>query len=305
MGTADRDYFRDEEARYSAGGRPPLPIVTKTLLIANIVIFLLDLFPRDQGEKFGPINTLFSFTIRSAFQEWRLWELLTFQFLHHDLLHIAFNSLAIFVFGPWIERWWGTGRFIAFYLLCGVAGALFFTLLTLAGILPDRDMAGVEIPLVGASAGIYGLLIGTAVIAPKSMVHLLLPPVTLTIRSLALWVIGIGVAIILGDILVGGAFFRNSGGEAGHLGGAILGFILTRFPFLLGKGQGRRSKIIRPREFRRKDGSPKLRPRTELDIASASEVDRILDKINREGIQSLTEQEHETLRKASQPRDER
>ena len=56
MGTADRDYFRDEEARYSAGGRPPLPIVTKTLLIANIVIFLIDLFTRGEGQDFGRIK---------------------------------------------------------------------------------------------------------------------------------------------------------------------------------------------------------------------------------------------------------
>ncbi len=308
MGSADRDYFRDEEARYAAGGRRPLPIVTKTLLIANIAIFVLDYFSRTDGASLGWINSLFCFSIRSAFQEWRLWELLTFQFLHAGILHLVFNSFALYIFGPWIERWWGTGRFIAFYLLCGVAGALFFTLLALTGILPERGWLPItEVPLVGASAGIFGLMIGTAVLAPDAIVRLLLPPVSLSMRSFALWLIGIAVAIILGDIFFGGSYFQNSGGEAGHLGGAILGFILMRYPALLRKNgkDTRGAKVIRPREFRKKRRSPKLRPRTEVDIAAADEVDRILDKINREGLPSLTEREREILTKASHSQDER
>jgi membrane associated rhomboid family serine protease len=301
MGTADRDYFRDEEARYTAGGRPPLPPVTKFLLIANLVIFVIDFFNREGQQEFGIINREFCFRIETAFKEWRLWELITFQFLHHGILHIAFNCVGLFFFGPWVERWWGTRRFIAFYLLCGVAGALFFTLLTLAGILPDRGLLpAVYTPLVGASAGIYGLMIGTAVLAPNAMVSLLFPPVTLTMRVFAWWVIGLAVAMIIGDNLLGWSFFQNSGGEAGHLGGAILGFVLMRFPFLLGKGVS--SKIIRPKEFRRKS-APKLRPRSEIEVSS-SEVDRILDKISREGIQSLNEREHEILQKASKSKDD-
>lgn len=305
MGTSDRDYFRDEEARYAAGGRPPLPPVTKFLLIANIAIFIIDVFTRGENQAAGKINRELCFSIYSAFKEWRLWELVTFQFLHHGVLHVGFNCLAIFFFGPWIERWWGTGRFIAYYLLCGVAGALFYTLLTLTGILPDRGPFPAEyIPLVGASAGIYGLMIGTAVIAPNAMVSLLFPPVTLAMRTFAWWVIGIAVAMIVGDNVFGGQWFQNSGGEAGHLGGAILGFILTRYPFLLRKGGASSSKIIRPKEFRRKS-PPKLRPRSEVDIATASEVDRILDKINREGMRSLTEREREILQKASKSKDDR
>lgn len=307
MGTADRDYFRDEEARYAArGGRPPLPPVTKFLLIANIVIFLLDVFTRPGPvpafPDFGAINTPLAFTIHSAFKEWRLWELLTFQFLHHGILHVAFNCVGLYFFGPWVERWWGTGRFIVFYLLCGAAGALFYTLLTLTGILPDRGPLPAEyVPLVGASAGLYGLIIGTAVIAPNAMVSLLFPPVTLAMRTFAWWVIGIAVVVILGDNFTAGDWTQNSGGEAGHLGGAILGFILMRFPFLLRKGSA--SKVIRPKEFRRKS-PPKLRPRSEIDVVSSSEVDRILDKISREGIQSLTEREQEILQRASKSKDD-
>jgi membrane associated rhomboid family serine protease len=307
MGTADRDYFRDEEARYTSSGiRPAMPPVTKFLLIANIVIFLIDFFTRSQTSvtpDFGILNYRFCFTVRSALMEGRIWELVTFQFLHATIGHILFNSLGIYFFGPWIERWWGSARFIVFYLLCGAAGALFFTLLTVIGILPERGLlSGVDSPLVGASAGIYGMLAGIAIISPGVMVSLLFPPVTLTIRQLALWVIGIAIFMIVGDILLGGSFFGNSGGEAGHLGGAILGFFLTRYPFLLRKGSS--SKIIRPREFRRKN-PPKLRPRTEVDVATASEVDRILDKIAKDGLQSLNDKEREILQEAAKSQEDR
>jgi membrane associated rhomboid family serine protease len=296
MGASDRDYFRDEERRYAGGGvRRPLTPVTKALIAANLLIFLIDFFSRPGPihPHFGVINTPLCFSIESAFREFRLWELLTFQFLHANPWHVIANSLGLFLFGPWAERWWGSRRFLVFYLLCGVAGALFYTLLTLTGLLPDR---GLEVPLVGASAGLYGILLSVAVINPKEVVRLLFPPVDLTMRKLALIAMGIAVVVILGDNLVGGRPFRNSGGEAGHLGGAILGYLLTRFPGLLRRGEG--SKIVRPKEFRRKRPKSKLRPRTSVEIDAATEVDRILDKISREGVQSLTDDERKILYQA-------
>lgn len=301
MGTADRDYFRDEAARYARGRRPALPPVIKWLIISNVVVFLIDFVTRPGPilPELGSINTMFCFSIQSAFLEGRVWELLTFQFLHGGFLHIIFNCIGLYFFGPWVERWWGSRRFLVFYLLCGVAGALFFTLLTLVGILPG---SGLVTPLIGASAGLYGILVAAALINPNQLVRLLFPPVELTVRRLALIVLGIAVVIILGDNLVGGRPFQNSGGEAGHLGGAILGWLLTRHPALLRKGTGR--KIIRPREFRRKRRDAKLRPRTEVDVSSDSEVDRILEKISREGLQSLTEVERVTLQRAAKSYDE-
>lgn len=314
MGAFDREYFR-EERRQAAG--PGMPPVVKALLILNILFFLADFLTRPGPihPYFGKVNTLLCFTVESAFMEGRVWELLTFQFLHATFGHIIFNCVGLYFFGPWIERWWGSGRFTAFYLLCGLAGALFYTLLTVTGILPERGpWAGVATPLVGASAGIYGLIIGVAVTQPNAVIHLLLPPVSLTMRTAALIFIGIAVAMIVGDNLIGGVIFQNSGGEAGHLGGAILGFVLMKFPWLLGKGR-RSRKIIRPPEFRRKAAAsrkaaparkeaPKLRPRSEIDLKAASEVDRVLDKIAKDGLQSLTEDEREILHQAAKAYDE-
>jgi len=300
MGSADRDYFRDEEARYAGGGRPPLPPVTKALLIANVVIFLIDLFtrPGKQGlADFGLINEQLAFTVQSAFREFRIWELVTFQFLHGGILPLVFNSIALFVFGSWVERWWGTKRFIAFYLLCGVAGALFFTVLALV-------FRGLELPLVDSSAGVYGLIVATAVIAPNAMISLLLPPVTLTVRKFAFWMIGIAAVMVLFNSLGGRS---DTAAQLGLLlGGVSTGWLLMRYPQLLRKDSAS-SKIIRPREFktRKPKREAKLRPRSQVKSDASSEVDRILDKINREGVQSLSDQEREILQQASKSNDKR
>jgi hypothetical protein len=143
--------------------------------------------------------------------------------------------------------------------------------------------------LVGASAGLYGILIGVAVIAPNLRVALLFPPIELSMRQLAIALMVISGGAIL--LKVGG----NEGGEAGHLGGAILGYLLMRFPQLLGGGG---SEIARPAPSGPRP-LPKLRPRTSLEMEQDSAVDVILDKISREGFQSLTAEERELLQKAS------
>jgi hypothetical protein len=99
-------------------------------------------------------------------------------------------------------------------------------------------------------------------------------------------------------VISGGAILLkmggNEGGEAGHLGGAILGYFLMRFPQLLGRG----NDIIRPSRSGPQP-LPKLRPRTALEMERDSAVDVILDKISREGFQSLTAEEREFLQQAS------
>jgi membrane associated rhomboid family serine protease len=216
--------------------------------------------------------------------QFRLWEFVTFQFIHGGLTHVLFNCMGLYFFGPWLERWWGSLRFIGFYLLCGTAGAAFYTLLLLLHLVPGHFQSG----LVGASAGIYGILIGVAFIAPNLRVMLLFPPIELSMRQLAIGLMAISTGAILFSL--GG----NEGGEAGHLGGAILGFILMRFPWLLG---GDTDVAIR------RSGKPftsKLRPRTNVELETDTAVDLILDKISRDGFQSLTQEEKDILLKASE-----
>ncbi len=278
MGITDRDYHRTD-SRQGGGPFSQLTPVVKALLILNLGIYFVDLLLTNH-----PMRHFGAFTIQSALGERRLWEFITFQFLHGSVGHVLFNCLGIFFFGPWMERWWGSGKFVIFYLLCGVAGAFFFTLLVYSGILP-RD--GLGSYLVGASAGIYGIFIGVAVVAPQLRVALLFPPIELSMRQLAMALMAISVGSIA--LRWGG----NEGGEAGHLGGAILGFILMRFPKLLGKDL---ADPVRPGL---RGPVAKLRPRTKLELDQSSAVDVILDKISREGFQSLTQEERDFLQKAS------
>lgn len=284
MGINDRDYHREP---YRGGGFfSQLTPVVKWLLLANLGIYFIDTFLKGDAAD-GPLRVFGMFTIRSAVFDFRIWEFVTFQFLHGSLGHVLFNSVGLFFFGPWMERWWGARKFIAFYLLCGAAGAVFFTLLALAGILPGSSP---QTGLVGASAGLYGILIGVAVIAPNLRVALLLPPIELSMRQLAIALL----VISTGSILL--RFGGNVGGEAGHLGGAILGYFLVRFPHLLGlPGQPRASRPERasPRP------SAQLGPRSDAELKQDSAVDMILDKISRDGFQSLTEAEREFLQKFS------
>jgi membrane associated rhomboid family serine protease len=288
MSLADRDYDRGNY-RSPGGFLAQLTPVVKWLLILNIGIYLLDtLFLKGENESNGLLRSLGAFTIQTAVFEGRVWEFVTFQFLHFFIGHVLFNCVTLYFFGPWMERWWGSNKFLAFYLLCGVAGAVTFTALTLIGVLPSANLHG---SLIGASAGIYGILIGVAVIAPQLRVSLIFPPIELTMRQLAL-----GMLVISGGSLllrIGG----NEGGEAGHLGGALLGFIFTRYPWLLGYNP--EGKIITPRIFSRKP-APKIRPRDSFEKAQDNELDRILDKISAQGYPSLTDAERATLLAASE-----
>lgn len=279
MGMADRHY--EPESGGGGGFLASIPPVTKALLILNIVIHLVDvLLLQRQIRMFG------AFRVESAVFEGRVWEFITFQFLHAGVIHIVFNSIGLYFFGPWMERYWGAAKFLAFYLISGIGGGVLYTVLVFAGVLTDRG-------IVGASAGLYGMLVGIAVIAPNLRVRLLFPPIELSMRRMAMLVLGIAVVVVITNI--GG----NDGGEAGHLGGAMFGYLLMKFPWLL-NWCGRRDRdveIIRPKAFSRKS-EPKLRPR--VDLRKDSEIDLILDKISRDGFASLTDEEREKLHKASQ-----
>ena len=276
MGIADRDYHRNDR-REGGGFFSQVTPVVKLLLIANLAIYFLDLFLINH-----PLRNFGAFAIQSAVFDFRLWEFVTFQFLHASLGHVFFNCMGIFFFGPFLERWWGAQKFLIYYLLCGSAGAAFFTLLAMLGVVPHAY-------LVGASAGLYGILIGVAVIAPNLRVALLFPPIELSMRQLAIALMAISGGAIL--LKIGG----NEGGEAGHLGGAILGYLLIRFPQLLGGGG---SEVMLPTRSGPRP-LPKLRPRTTVEMEQESAVDVILDKISREGFQSLTAAEREFLQQAS------
>ena len=224
--------------------------VTNALIIINVVVFFVGIMVQREAllaipYPGAPRTSIFeiacSYSWFTCFLEGGLWRLITYQFVHANFGHILFNMWALYFFGPAVENAMTPKRFLAFYLACGVAGALFSSLL--AGLnlytpLPDvpqnelicnqlAAFAGYTgqvqcwemIPLVGASAAIYGVMVACAFMYPDVRISLLFPPVTLRLRTFAIIIIALATGTILFNL-------SNAGGEAGHLGGIIMGAII-------------------------------------------------------------------------------
>lgn len=224
--------------------------VTNALIIINAVVFFVGIMVQKEallGIPFpqAPKTSIFEITCAyswfTCFLEGEIWRLVTYQFVHANFGHILFNMWALYFFGPAVEDAMTPRRFLLFYLACGIAGALFSSLLAglnLYSSLPDvpqneyicnqlAAFAGYEghvrcwemIPLVGASASIYGVMVACAFMYPDVMISLIFPPITLRLRTFAVIIISIASATILFNL-------SNAGGEAGHLGGIIMGAII-------------------------------------------------------------------------------
>lgn len=227
------------------------------------------------------------------------WRFIGFQFLHGGIWHLAFNMIGLWMFGPIVERTLGAKRYLAFYLLCGICGALMYLLLNAAGSqviaifgpssskwMPFLLFNDPSTPLVGASAGVFGILMAGAFLVPHAKVYVYgVLPMRLDTLAYAL----VGVALL-------SVFFRwsNAGGEAAHIGGAIAGWYFIRHPQHLHgffNFLGRADPTSQSRKARSKAArDPK---------AERVEIDRILEKVARKGVQSLTAEEQATLRRAS------
>jgi membrane associated rhomboid family serine protease len=226
----DRDYANRPLPR-EAYRSPALGSVTMWIIGINVAIYLLDELLRlglrigyvMQVEGYpplemGPLQFWGHFSQYFAIENLQLWRFVTFQFLHGGVHHLAFNMLALYFFGPLVEFYLRPRQFLVYYLLSGVGGALFYLVLLMLGYRIGTD----TVPLVGASAGIFGVLVAAALIAPNAMVYLF-GIVPMQLVTLAYFFIIYAVL----QVLFRGA---NAGGEAAHLGGAAAGVLLMRHP---------------------------------------------------------------------------
>jgi membrane associated rhomboid family serine protease len=220
---------------------------TTWLIVINVAVHVIDNLLLRMGIGYvlggvfpmGPLKALGYFSVTESILGLQVWRVITFQFLHGDLTHLLFNMFALHMFGNLVERYLGWQRYLAFYLLCGIGGPLAYVGLWGVNLLQGPPW----IPLVGASAGIFGILAAAAVIAPRMRVMLLFPPVPVEMRTLVYIFLGIAAYTVL-------FHGPNAGGEAAHLGGAIVGFLLIRNPGALSYFQwGGRRKIAGPRPF--------------------------------------------------------
>ena len=231
MGIYDRDYYREAPPR-GGFGYFYLWSVTTWLIIVNVAVFFLDgmlyrmgqpaHFPWDHEltvfDLMGPLERLGYFSTVKAVYAGQVWRFITFQFLHASPGHLLANMLGLYFFGPIVEAHFGPRRYLAFYLLCGLAGAASY--LVLAGAQVLGAMPGE--PLIGASAGIFGLLVAAAMIAPDVQIYIIFVPIS--IRMLAI----LSMVLAAYTVFALGPAGPNTGGEAAHLGGGVLGFLLMK-----------------------------------------------------------------------------
>jgi membrane associated rhomboid family serine protease len=280
MGIYDREYIQPEPQRGFGSTVADWPWAYR-LIAFTAAVFVLDSLTEFKLTEWGCFET------GAAVFGLQIWRFFTFQFLHANLGHLFFNMLALFFFGRFVEGELGRRPFLAFYLICGTTGSVAYALLNLVGFLPSGQ-------LVGASAGVLGVVVACAVVAPN-MTVLLMFVFPMQIRVLAILAVGLAALVLI----TGG---ENAGGEAAHLGGALVGFLLIRNRGWLAWADAspRARRPARP-PWRLPNLTRLLPDRSVSD----EELDRLLDKVREQGLDSLTSREKSTLKRASKERRDR
>ncbi len=296
LGLGNRPYWRDEQASGGGyGGRMsgltiglPRPAnVVKILLIINVAVFVLQLFLDRQkidlasgGIYYGHMSTWLGVHVRGW---WQVWRYVTFQFLHGDFWHIVLNMLGLYLLGSPLERKMGSARFLRFYLISGAVAGVAYVFISAAYGMPANR------PIIGASGGVYAIVLACAVYFPNFKLIFLFFPVP--IRLAAMIIFGGMILVVLSGLAGGSAKAVNQAlSDVAHLGGALTAaFWIWVLPNLSGAG-GEISGKIREGAWERK---------LQRDQAEQEQIDRILQKIKDEGINSLSGAEKRKLQSAT------
>jgi membrane associated rhomboid family serine protease len=189
-----------------------VPPVTGALLAANVLVFMLQLaggLPLVEHFALWPPSTGPRPT-----PDFEIWQLVSYSFLHGSLLHLMFNMLALYTFGRDVERLFGSRWYLQFYLASVVAAALSHLVVT-------GWMGAPGLPTVGASGGVYGVLLAYGIYFPRRTVLLLFPPIPLPAR--------VFVALFAALELYFGVTGTASGiAHFAHLGGMLGGWLMIR-----------------------------------------------------------------------------
>ena len=191
-------------------GPPQTPDVIKGLLIANIGVYLLQVqFP---GFPSMALSVVPAWFWGGGF----LWQPFTYMWLHGGTMHLLFNMLALWMFGSQIASYWGTKRFLRFYLICGVGAGLIIASWPALLVLFGFTASAYAIPTLGASGAVYGVLLAYSLTWPDRTIMLLFPPIPIK----AIYFIPL--------LFVMGLMGPSNVSHVGHLGGVLVGFILLR-----------------------------------------------------------------------------
>ncbi len=239
------------------------------LIIANVVVYVLRQLRPAMVE-------VFAFTPMFAIVQ--PWSIITYMFLHGGLTHILFNMLGLFFFGPRLEEELGSKHFLGLYFCSGIVGAL------LSFVTPN-------VSIIGASGALYGVMLGFAYYWPHERIFIY-GVIPVPARTM--------VAVMTGLSLLGGFGGGDNIAHFAHLGGFVGGFLylklFVRRVFLV--SHERIPQMVSEPSQAEIDSWKRI-DREKLHEVNRAELDRILDKINGSGMESLTPQERGWLRRFS------
>lgn len=197
-----------------------LPPMTRNLLWIMAIVFLLQQFMGDALVHFmlWPFGSYplgigsDGLPVTVGFQPWQL---VSYGFMHGSFTHILFNGIALFQFGSRLEAFWGSKKYLTFFMVCVVGAGL--CQLAFMAWMPENAA-----PTLGASGGVYGLLMAYAMIFPKERVMLLIPPIPMSARTLVIVFGALSLFMGVTGTVSGIAHFA-------HLGGMLFGWLLIRY----------------------------------------------------------------------------
>jgi membrane associated rhomboid family serine protease len=190
-----------------------MPPVTQALIVINVLVFLLE---QAGGTSFFAWFALWPPTSGpSGAPDFQLWQLVTYSFLHASVAHIFFNMFALYMFGSDIERLFGSRFYAGYYFVCVLSAAICHLVITsLMGAEPH--------PTVGASGGVYGLLLAYGLYFPNRQLMLLIPPIPMRARTFVIVYAVLELVMGVTGTVGGVAHFA-------HLGGMLGGYLLIRY----------------------------------------------------------------------------
>ena len=254
------------------GGNSSVPTGVKLLLILNTAIFLM---VEISGMQFELFYSNFGLVPAKVWSSFMIWQPVTYLFLHGGFIHLLFNMFVLWMFGKELEHNWGSISFLKYYFACGIG----------AGITTSIFGWGSFTPVIGASGAVYGLLLAYGLTYPNRLVYLYgIFPI-----KVKFMVIGLGVIAFFASM----TSTNSTVSHITHIAGMVVGLI-----YLQSKINFKHLKLWL---INRKIHSLniKITKRENLDLQLKEKVDKILEKLNTNGWDRLTEDEQKVLYKAS------
>lgn len=207
-----------------------LPTVTRYLLVANLIVYLLAAVMQRSGIDLNTIGGLHY--IASSSFHW--WQPVTYMFLHANLSHIFFNMFAVWMFGPMIEQEWGERRFLVYYLVCGIGAAFVQEVvwnLMLTNMSAQYGAAALSqyaamLNTIGASGAVFGILFAFGWLYPNVPLYILFIPIPIRARVFVIIYALIELFAGLGSVA---GFTVDNVAHFAHLGGLLFGWLLVLY----------------------------------------------------------------------------